>query len=701
MADEPIQVGRSGQVAVRLADPTVSRRHATLTRPVEGGAIALEDHDGRFGTYVNGARVRAVALTPGDRVRFGSHATYRVEPAGLRLEDLPGGMALEVEGLGISAVAEAQADARRWPPWRSGNPDSDGDLRRFDLLVEDLRIRARPDSFVGILGPSGSGKSTLLGCLAGRRPPARGRVLYDDGRDAYEEPEAYRERLGLVPQDDVIYPRLTGRENLRYAARLRLGDGPELDATIAGVLGRVGLGEHADKPVAVLSGGQRKRLSVAIELLRRPRLLLLDEPTSGLDPASEAHLMEQLRHLARGGTTVVCTTHLMDNLGLFDEVVVLGVAGGVGRLAYAGPPGGLLAHFGSRGFADLYESLASGRFEPVPLGRPATQGLALGLGAIANPDESDRLEPAEAVLGPPRPRGGGRIDRPRPGPATGPGAGQFLVVSARAARILTRDRWLVAALVAQPVVLGALALVSQYDAGGPFPILFFAVVIATWLGLNNAARDLVRERRQYARDRLAGLRPVAYLGAKAAVHAAMGLAQVAILLLVLRVGCGMILPEPASGDLAGVSLARWSSVLMLSCLGGVGLGLLASTLARTEEAAVAVLPLLIMPQLLLSAVAAGVHGMPYTEGRPFRPLVVSILKARDLNKTAAFVDLISMACPSRAAALAAEAPPVRGFSRWIWVGDLSHLLILVLGTWSLLFLAFRSEERRWLSPGGI
>src|SRR5262249_42971137 len=157
------------------------------------------------------------------------------------------------------------------------------------------------------------------------------------------------------------------RENLSYAARLRLARGnagAAVSSTIADVLERVGLTEHADRRVADISGGQSKRLSVAIELLRRPRLLLLDEPTSGLDPAREAHLMEHLRLVARRGTTVICTTHQMGNIDLFDEVVVIGLIERTGRVAYVGRADGLLAHFGSRGYADLFEVLQSGRFAP-------------------------------------------------------------------------------------------------------------------------------------------------------------------------------------------------------------------------------------------------------------------------------------------------------------------------------------------------
>src|SRR5208283_3403330 len=125
-----------------------------------------------------------------------------------------------------------------------------------------------------------------------------------------------------------------------------------------------------------------------------------------------------------------------------------------------------------------------------------------------------------------------------------------------ALRQLLRDPVLLLAVIAQPVFLGLLVVLTQYDVVKPFPILFFAVVIATWLGLNNSARDLVRERRQYVRDRLTGLRPFAYLGAKTLVHALLGLAQIAVLLIILHVGCSLVLDRPVYQDLRSVSLER-------------------------------------------------------------------------------------------------------------------------------------------------
>ena len=329
----PLTVGRSPTAGLRLIHSSVSRRHATVERTDQG--MTVIDRDSRCGTFVNGARVRRLCLQVGDRVQFGTVIAYRVEPAGrLRRDQTAGGARLDISGVSLCK----------------------GDK----LLVKDAGFQIGPGTFVGILGPSGSGKSTLLNCLTGFLMPAQGRVVLDGAHDMSENRDFYKACLGYVTQDDVLYRSLTARENLDFAAKLALGAtrrSIEIHQTVTHVLEQVELTDHQDKVTESLSGGQKKRLSVAMELLRSPRLLLLDEPTSGLDPGVETRLMERLKLISKQGTTVVCTTHLMGSMQSFDCVIVLGLMNRVGRVAYIGPPDGLLAYFNSRSFPDLYELL--------------------------------------------------------------------------------------------------------------------------------------------------------------------------------------------------------------------------------------------------------------------------------------------------------------------------------------------------------
>jgi len=212
-------------------------------------------------------------------------------------------------------------------------------------LLRDVSLSVRPGELVAIAGGSGAGKTTLLEALAGVAPADSGTVTFG-GVDVYREPAAFRTQLGYVPQDDIIHAELPLARTLTYAAMLRLPRGTpraDIDAAVAAALARLGLTERAGVRVDALSGGQRKRASIAVELLTGPRVFFLDEPTSGLDPATGAELVALLRDLADSGTTVVFTTHATADLAACDRVVFL--AGG-GRLAYAGTLPGALAHFG-------------------------------------------------------------------------------------------------------------------------------------------------------------------------------------------------------------------------------------------------------------------------------------------------------------------------------------------------------------------
>jgi ABC transport system ATP-binding/permease protein len=475
----PLDVGRDAACDLRIPDPSVSRRHVRLRRV--GHDLHVEDLGSTLGTFVNGQRVRAKTARDGDLVRLG-RLTFRWD--GRSLRPVRGGLAVRLGTVSVSAASR--------------------------VLVRDVSFEVGPGRFVGLLGPSGAGKSTLLRGIAGL-VEVDGVLLLDGERRDAGGRDRSRAEVGFVPQDDVVYGTLTVRENLLFAARIRLGT-DDVGADVARVLDEVDLAEHADKLASVLSGGQRKRLSVGIELLRRPRLLLLDEPTSGLDPATECRLMEGLRHLSRQGTTVLCTTHVLDNSHLFDDVGLLGLHDGVGRLAYYGPPSAILGSFSRRAMADVYEACATGDFEPWPAGFERTP---------ASEQETPRVAP----------------DAPVTESTTESSSRRLLGLLVRRHLLAAyRDRQAVVAMVLQPVLLALLIDVTQFSPGKLSPVTFFTVVVALWLGLNNSARELVRERAHCVRDRLGGVPAPILLAAKVLAFLAIGLAQVVLLWTVVRLG---------------------------------------------------------------------------------------------------------------------------------------------------------------------
>lgn len=659
ISDTPVQVGRSSVATLRLLHPTVSRSHAVIER--QSGGVVVRDLDSRYGTFVNGARIGTKSLAKDDLIRFGTSISYRFTGDSLVFEPVAGGYSLTLRNVTI--------------------------VKNGRTLVSGASFDLPANAFVGILGPSGSGKSTLLSVLASYHLPVGGEVLFDDGQPVKDHLDEYRACLGNVPQQDIVYSGLTGRENLLYSARLRSSaDIPDatLNEHVTRALTQVGLLPHADKPFERLSGGQQKRVSVALELLKRPRLLLLDEPTSGLDPAAEANLMEQLKVIASQGTTVACTTHQMDNVGLFDLLVVIGVKDGVGQVAYVGDPDSLLKHFGCRGFADAFERLRDGAFTPV--GDPSTNAGSPNHAVDAPRSTAAKLS---ELMEKPLPDGVLR---------------QAKTVAERNWKRMVRDRSLVATMLAQPVVLGLLVAATQFAAVNTTLLNFFACVVSIWMGLNNSARDLVRERKNYVRERLAGLSPDGYLLAKLCTFSLIGIVQTAILMIVTyAAGVAFISDAGVTNDFAfgprGYGFIHFLSVmccLILAYLCGLGLGLLASTLARSEEAAVAALPLLIMPQILISAVAVGCSEELFTKPRAFKPLVMSLTDGTPpRGAVGRLLDDVSMLCYSRPASLVLDAPNAPGYGRTTWVGDLMHLLILLMLTWVAVYVAFRLNEEKW------
>ena len=221
-------------------------------------------------------------------------------------------------------------------------------------ILQSVDFAAHAGQLIGILGPSGSGKSTLLLALSGFRPAEQGTVTFD-GRNLYESFESVKHEIGFVPQDDIVPTALKVERVLQYAAELRLAN-ESVDVRrdrVEAAIRKLGLADRRDLRVSKLSGGQRKRVNVGVEILSRPKLLFADEPTSGLDPALERSMTEAFRKMADDGAIVVVTTHIMTSLELYDRLAVI-VSG---RLAYFGPPDETKPYFGVDDFTAIYAKL--------------------------------------------------------------------------------------------------------------------------------------------------------------------------------------------------------------------------------------------------------------------------------------------------------------------------------------------------------
>ncbi|MDG9676624.1 ATP-binding cassette domain-containing protein [Micromonospora sp. DH14] len=444
-------------------------------------------------------------------------------------------------------------------------------------ILADISLSIAPGELVAIVGASGAGKTTLLEILAGVRHPTAGTVTYDG--------TAATGAIGVVPQDDIIHRELPVARTLRYAARLRLPSATEpeeISDRVAQVLAELRLTERAGTPVGLLSGGERKRASIAVELLTRPGVFFLDEPTSGLDPAIAVELLRVLRALADTGATVVLTTHQVTDVDHCDRVVVVTRQG---RLAFTGTPAAAREFFGLRSLVELHLRLDDTTRPAEWPDRFAEQRDA-NQPARSTADQPARSTADNGVAVPP-PRRAGRLR-------------QWAVLTARNAEIVARNRLTLAILLGSPLmVLGMFALLFKpgaFEPSSPSPtvtvmILFWIAFGGFFFGLTYGLLQICTELPILRRERLAGVRLVPYLLAKVAVLLPL-LALVDLALLGVLRGMDRLPP------VGGADFAALYATLLLSSAAALALGLLCSAAVSDAAQATLMLPMLCFPQVL-------------------------------------------------------------------------------------------------------
>ncbi len=462
-------------------------------------------------------------------------------------------------------------------------------------LLNELSFSAAPGQLVALVGGSGAGKTTLLETMAGLRPPSDGVVLHD-GVTVTQGTEA---RIGFVPQDDIIHRDLPLRRTLLYAAALRLPaatDAATIARTVDETLSDLDLADRSDVRVGNLSGGQRKRASVAVELLTRPRLLFLDEPTSGLDPSTSEDVLAVLRRLASRGVTVVFTTHNPADIEACDSVVFLALNG---HLAFAGTPAEARAYFEVDHLARVYRLLAD---EASP-----REWAARFASARTQRTARTARGSAAALSEPP-------VGRPPDDALEGHGVGplrQWLLLSRRSADVMVRNRLTLAVLLGSPALVTAMmallfrpgALAPQGpEALGPVQMVFWIAFAGFFFGLTYGLLQIVGEMAVFRRERFAGLSVGAYVLSKVAVLTPVLAVVAATLLGVLRVLDRL----PAFG---WATYAALFVTLLVESVAALALGLLASAAVADAAQATLALPMLCFPQVLFAGAIVPVGEM--------------------------------------------------------------------------------------------
>ena len=556
-------LGREG-CHLDLPSPLVSRSHAEV-RKLAAGGHEIRDLGSTNGTFVGGDRVKLRKLEAGQLITIGP---FKLAYDGHSLIPFDQRGQLTIEARDLSRTV-------------SGGR----------VILNQVSLVIQPREFVAIVGGSGAGKSTLLGALSGFARADTGEVRVN-GDDYYKNFDAYRGVLGYVPQHDILHARLRVDQALAYSAELRLPAdtaASEIEARVARVLADVEMTAHRDKYIFQLSGGQRKRVSIAAELLADPSLFFLDEPTSGLDPGLEKKMMYTLRRLADAGRTVVMVTHATANIQQCDHVLFMAE----GRMVYFGPPRQALRMFGvnSGDFADIYTKLEGGAdldnalverelrreydismngraagapaptlaelwalrfvrsesfsrfvFDRLHRAPPKIASDALGSkrwsqlndpGATSTAMNTSSLA-AKLVL----------ADEPqiRPAAAKVSRRRQFSILVRRYLRIMIGDRRTLMILLLQaPIIGGILLLVAKEDALQNVTsshgrlVLFLLALVAVWFGILNSAREITKESAIYRRERLASLRIGPYVLSKVFVLALLCLAQSVMLLAILAI----------------------------------------------------------------------------------------------------------------------------------------------------------------------
>lgn len=549
-----ITIGRGANSDIVLPHVSVSQLHARICREADG--YYLYDNGSTNGVFINGLRMKGKSLLHEKDVITITNTKLIFTAQFISYCYFRGGISVDTS----SVVIER------------GKPG-----KRF-VTCNNVSLNIQPGELVAIIGGSGAGKSTLLNSMCGYLKPAKGEVFIN-GIDLYENYASLRKLIGYVPQSDIVYDNLTLYDMLKYTAQMRLPKDispEEREAAINKAIATVELTEKRDSFIKAFSGGQRKRASIAVELLSDPNLLFLDEPASGLDPGTERNLMHSLREMANQGKTILLVTHSTLQLQMCDKVVFMGMGG---NLCFCGPLNEALRFFGVDDVVDVYNLITKdAKYWAAEYAKTVAPAGVL----------RKQAQPAQNV-------------------STEHGR-QKKILRSRYTRLILNDKQRLLLLLIQAPLLGFLiSLVAdgnQFKSVGSTTSLMFALSCsAFWIGILNAIQEICKERNIIKREYMTGLSLRSYIGSKATVLGVMCFVQTLMLTGVFAIFVGV--PDE------GVMLPGFVELLItnfLTAFSAAATGLFVSAMFDNADKAMTVAPILLMPQILFSGIIFKLEG---------------------------------------------------------------------------------------------
>ena len=547
-------IARAENCDIRLKNVAVSRYHAGIRNA--NGQYYVFDNGSTNGVFVNGSRIQKSYHLSNKDIFTVLNTTFIYDGNVVYYKVNPEGIALEIH------------DLNKDVPAKGGKK----------TILDKVSLSIEPNEFVAIIGGSGAGKTTLMTAMSGFDSKVTGRV-YCNGTNLRENFQTLKNIIGFVPQQDIIYENITLKKMLYYTAKMKMPEDTstaEIDARIEEVLGMVELSEHKDTYIRRLSGGQKKRASIAVELLANPGLFFLDEPTSGLDPGTEEHLMRTLSKLSKEQEkTIIMVTHTINNLDLCDKVIIMGYGG---RLCYCGSPAGIKDFFQTDDLVKVYDIITAD---------PKGWESRFKMSGINQVSEHTAESNGEAI----KPR---KVN----------GFTQLGILVRRYTTLIMNDMQRLALIFGQPLIIGLLlTLVAGPDIYQKFTetqsILFTLMSGGIWMGLLNTIQEVNKERVILKREYMGNLKLPVYMLSKYIVQGVISLVQAVILVVTFVLVKGT---PNCKGVIISNATVEIIVLIFLTIYASAGMGLLLSSITKSADRAMSIAPFVLIIQLIFSGI---------------------------------------------------------------------------------------------------